>query len=265
MILGVDWLQKHNPVTFDFNLISISIQKEGEPVTLKGEQPTASLKTISCKKLGKLIQQKGAITQGYLCLLSVCPEESAEVPSPVVPTEVQALIEEFQDIFEEPKGLPPHRSHDHHIPLITGSQHVNQRGYKVPYIQKLEIKKQVKEMLDNGIIQVSTSPFASPVILVRKKDQSWRMCIDYRRLNNVTIKNQYPIPIIDELLDELHGASYFTKLDLRSGYHQIRVAKEDVHKIAFRTHQGLYEFRVMPFGLTNASASFQALMNDIFQ
>lgn len=125
-----------------------------------------------------MVRQQKDLSHGYLCLIQACPEESAEEITPTVPLEVQSLVEEFQDIFEEPIGLPPHRRHDHHIPLLQGSQPVNQRGYKVPYIHKLEIEKQVQEMLNTGVIQVSTSPFASPVILVKKKDNSWRMCVD---------------------------------------------------------------------------------------
>jgi hypothetical protein len=137
--------------------------------------------------------------------------------------------------------------------------------YRHPKRFKDKIEKAIKELLAMGHIKPMTSPFASSVILVQKKDGTLRMCIDYRALNKKTIKNRYPFPRIDELMDELHGADFFTKIDLRSGYHQISIREHDIEKTSFICHFGHFEFLVMPFGLTNAPTTFQSCMNHIFR
>jgi hypothetical protein len=139
------------------------------------------------------------------------------------------------------------------------------RPYRYPQLQKDELERQCSLLEQQGLIRRSTSAFSAPVILVKKADDTWCLCVDYRALNNCTVKNKFPIPVVEELLDELRGAKYFTKPDLRSGYHQVRMHPADIEKTVFRTHDDLYEFLVMSFGLTNASAMFQALMNDVLR
>lgn len=159
--------------------------------------------------------------------------------------------------------MPPPRECDHAIPLKVGTEPPTVRPYRVPHQKKAEMEKQIQELLDTSVIRHSESPYATLAILVKKKDGSWRLCIDYRKLNAQTVKNKFPIPVIEDLFDELNEAEYFIKLDLRAGYHQVRMKTEDVHKTTFRTYFGHFEYLVMPFGLTNAPATFQSLMNKV--
>ncbi|GJW55912.1 retrotransposon-related protein [Tanacetum coccineum] len=176
-----------------------------------------------------------------------------------------SLLLEYDDVFSVPISLLPNRYHDHKIPLKEGTPPINIRPYRHPLTQKDAIEVMVKELLDVGVIRHSQSSFDAPIVMVKKKDGSWRMCINYRQLNKQTIKDKFPIPIIEELIDELHGSVIFSKLALRSCYHQIRMYEDDIAKTAFRTHEEHYEFLVMLFGLTNAPLTFQYLMNEVFR
>lgn len=267
LVLGVQWLQTLGAFFSDYSVPSIQFTYNHRPITLIGEPPTQStLATYSqfCRFLfTNSIESAHTVTLAQYNLHSAPPLNPPPKLTPIHP-EISTILHKFAGVFTTPTGLPPHRTQDHHIHLLPQTQPVNVRPYRYPQYQKDIMTSMIKDMLSDGIIQPSTSPFSSPVLLVRKKDGSWRFCVDYRALNTVTVKDRFPIPTIDELLDELHGATVFSKLDLRSGYHQIRVAPEDCFKTAFRTVDGHFEFRVMPFGLSNAPSTFQATMNKIF-
>nr|GEV58193.1 putative reverse transcriptase domain-containing protein [Tanacetum cinerariifolium] len=174
------------------------------------------------------------------------------------------VVHEFPDVFSEDlSGLPPSREVEFRIDLVHGAMPVAKSPYRLAPMEMQELANQLKELQDKGFIRPSSSPWGAPVLFVKKKDGSFHMCIDYRELNKLTIKNRYPLPRIDDLFDQLQGSQYFSKIDLRSGYHQLRVREEDIPKTAFRTRYGHFEFTVMPFGLTNAPVVFMDLMNRV--
>lgn len=247
LIVGMDWLEQFSPMEVHWTEKWVVIPYRGTQVKLFGLQSS-----------------KGHCSLIEVCHLTELNEKDQTIISELS-GDLQSLLLRYQSVFAVPTGLPPTRDCDHHIALLPGAQPFHMRPYRYAPALKSEIEKHVTEMLDAGIIQPSQSEFSSSVILVKKKDNTYRFCVDYRHLNALTVKTRFPVPVIDEFLDELHGAAWFSTLDLRAGFHQIRMAPQDQHKTAFQTHHGHYEFRVMSFGLTGAPATFQGAMNKTLQ
>ncbi|XP_012851409.1 PREDICTED: uncharacterized protein LOC105971108 [Erythranthe guttata] len=254
---GYDFRANLYPLPID----GLDVVSGGSRIFAKGGREE---KDIEISELHALIGDWKAGGELFGVAASFDREETSEVVG-TDNVEIKNLLTEFLDIQTEPETLPPQREFDHRIRLHDEATVVNVRPYRYTHFKKNEIEKQVAALLKSGLMQPSTSPFSSPVLLVKKKDGSWRFCTDYRGLNDVTIKDRFPIPTVDDMLDELHGAQYYSKLDLRAGYHQIRVHPDDIHKTAFRVHNDHYEYLVMSFGLCNAPSTFQAAMNEIFR
>ncbi|KAG8499093.1 hypothetical protein CXB51_005493 [Gossypium anomalum] len=211
---------------------------------------------ISVMKARNYVKKGCKAYLAYLLDLKVDDKKIEPVP----------VVCEFSDVFpEELPGLPLIREVEFGIEFVPGTTPISIAPYRMAPTELKELKSQLQELIDRGFARPSCSPWGAPVLFVKKKDGTMRMCIDYRQLNKVTIKNKYPLPWIDDLFDQLKGATMFSKIDLRSGYYQLRVKDSDVPKTAFRIRYGHYEFLVMPFGLTNAPAIFMDLMNRIFR
>jgi hypothetical protein len=248
MVLGFDWLEKFSPMRLHWAQKWIAIPYESGTVVLHGIQS------------GMGDQPQSLLSQLSEDDLNLDGDEPSQMVQEV-PHEVQLLLDVYVELFVTKVSFPPPRKFSHSIPLISGYRTVNLRQYRYAPALKFEIEHQVQDMLQSGLIQQSNSPFSSPVLLVKKKDNSYRFCVDYRHLNAITVKGQFPVPVIDEFLDELQKASWFSCLDLCSGFHQIPMTPEDCFKTTFQTHMGHYEFRVMSFGLTGALHTFQKAMN----
>jgi len=213
---------------------------------------------MSNSQLKRCIQTNSASELFTIQILPLTVPNPTKLPlnTTTLPPDITTLLLCFDTLFQPSPSLPPSRPIDHRIHLYLNSTPINVKPYHYPHSQKCELEKQVKELLDKSMIQPSTSPFSSPVLLARKKDESWHCCLDYKAFNVVTIYDRFPMPTINELLDELGGATWFSKLDLRQGFHQILMHLDDIAKIAFRTHNGHYEYRVMLFGLFNIPLTF---------
>ena len=256
IILGMDWLSKHR-ATLDCYKKEVRLVCLEEPgVIFRGIRREIAPSLINAMTASKMLR-KGC--QGYLAFIVDRRQEGTRLED--IP-----IIKEFPDVFPDNiSGLPPDREVEFTIDLIPETEPISIPPYRMAPAELRELKAQLEDLLSKGFIRPSISPWGAPVLFVKKKDGSLRLCIDYRQLNRVTIRNQYPLPRIDELFNQLQGSRVYSKIDLRSGYHQLRVQESDVPKTSFRTRYGHYEFLVMPFGLTNAPTAFMDLMNRVFQ
>ncbi|KAL0556632.1 hypothetical protein IC582_005146 [Cucumis melo] len=256
VILGMDWLAANN-ASIDCSRKEVTFNPPSmASFKFKGGGSKSLPQVISAIRASKLLSQG---TWGILASVVDTREVDVSLSS-------EPVVRDYPDVFpEELPGLPPHREVEFAIELEPGTVPISRAPYRMAPAELKELKVQLQELLDKGFIRPSVSPWGAPVLFVKKKDGSMRLCIDYRELNKVTVKNRYPLPRINDLFDQLQGATVFSKIDLRSGYHQLRIKDEDVPKTAFRSRYGHYEFIVMSFGLTNALAVFMDLMNKVFR
>ncbi|KAG1037188.1 hypothetical protein G6F43_012913 [Rhizopus delemar] len=274
LILGQQWFQQAKPIpnwsTSSWKLVD---KRKGEVLltpckdtmgsaTSDGNQDFAYL--ISKRQLQRSTRKK-QVDELYLVHLTSSKQSTSASNNGDLNLE-KPIISEFQDVFRNdlPPGLPPVRTVEHVID--TGdARPISRPPFKMSPRELDELQKQLKELMDVGLIRPSSSPWGAPVLFVRKKDGSLRMCIDYRAINSLTKRINTPLPRIDECLERLGGAKHFSSIDLKSGYHQVRIRDEDVPKTAFNTRYGSYEFLVLPFGLTNSPPTFQKMMNHVLQ
>ncbi|KAK1422205.1 hypothetical protein QVD17_25165 [Tagetes erecta] len=253
VVIGMDWLSRyHANIICSRKAIQLT-SPSGRQICIYGEK--------ECNfPLCTMIEAIKYVNHGCKAFLAYVVDTTKNTKR----LEDIPVVQDFPDVFpEDLSGIPPDREVEFRIDLVPDAKPIAKAPYRLAPTEMQELMTQLQDLLDKGFIRPSISPWGAPVLFVKKKDGSLRMCIDYRELNKVTIKNRYPLPRIDDLFDQLQGASWFSKIDLRSGYHQLKIRDEDIPKTAFRTRYGHYEFLVMSFGLTNAPAAFMDLMNRV--
>jgi hypothetical protein len=270
VILGDTWLNVVNAV-FDYANKKCIIRKNNKRFTLLSSTRSVPRQKLTSRVIKAppmlfAMQIKRALRRGDQVLMVQLSELKLDSQIPA-DQKLAELLKEYEDVFrlELPRGLPPERNVGHSIPLQPGAPPPFRPMYRLSPVEQAEVKSKLIELLEKGLVEPKTSPYGAPILFLAKKDGSLHMCQDYRYLNKITIKNRYPLPRIDDLLDSISGLKYFTSLDLTSGYYQIRITEEDIPKTAFRTPDGLYQFKVLTFGLTNAPATFQSVMNDMLR
>jgi hypothetical protein len=255
VILGMDWLSMYHACVDCFCKEVVFRPPGATEFKIQGNRGFNLPKLVSAMQATRLLKQG---CSGFLaCVTKEAPEAMLEeIP----------IVRDFVDVFpEDLPGLPPDREIKFTIDLLLGTGPISKVTYRMAPLELNELKEQLQELLDREFIRPSVSPWGAPVLFVKKNDGSMRLCIDYSELNKVTVENRYSLPRIDDLFDQLHGSQVFSKIDLRSGYHQLKIKEEDIQKTAFKTRYGHYEFLVMPFGLTNAPATFMDMMNRTFR
>nr|GEU78401.1 putative reverse transcriptase domain-containing protein [Tanacetum cinerariifolium] len=261
VIIGMDWLAKYHAfIVCDEKVVRIPYGDEA--LIIQGDdcdgKSKSKLNIISCTKTQKYIQK------GCQVFIAQVTSKKAEDKLEEKRLEDVPIVQEFPKVFlEDLPGLPPARQVEFQIDLVPGAAPIAEAPYRLAPAEMQELSTQLQELSDRGFIRPSSSPWGAPILFVKKKDRSFWMCIDYHELKKLTLKNRYPLSRIKNLFNQLQGSRVYSKIDLRSGYHQLRVREEDIPKTAFRTHYGHYEFQVMPFGLTNTPAVFMDLMNQV--
>jgi hypothetical protein len=261
VILGMAWLREVDAwIACKEGAFHGKLQN-GKAFCIKGKRSLPNIPLFSYLQMKRSIKKSNEVFLVYLNGVQMNEVKESNVDK----MDIKVFLDEFKDVFSDDlKDLPPKGEVDHAIDLVADAAFIARAPYCHSLAQQSELENQLNDLLSKGYIRPSKSLWSAPVLFVKKKDGSLRLCVDYCGLNKLIIKNKYPLPQVDDLFDHLYGSKIFSKIDLKSGYNQIRIKERDIEKTRFRSRLGHYEYVVMPFGLTNAPTTFMTLMNSLF-